>query len=1365
MTDKPVYPNVWVGDLRTDVSFAVQKEALERAFSKHGNVVFVSIKETPKGRIAYVNFDSDVNAENAASKVQRIGGFGITTKYIPSPEALRRSSTNRAHINTPSNQTSHQSPNQNRSSNNTSSRPGQTRNAKNTQAYNQDRNTTRQYTTDNQRSSSPERNGAYSPAKNSYEQKSLKKTPFGGKSHKNNPYQSNDDEWKRGTPTQTSRVRICISKAEDQYLQKEKNLTSEMEKIMMSCHGDVSFGLEYIELRGDESTQFEDNVKTVKDMMSRLHKKLVIIPTQYAGRDLKIFKDEVKFRAENKFPKQIKAITQGQDQTDENNNRANTLEIICQDPTTLERIVASISDLSLFQESFAFQPQEFKKLVTDKPGNGRKEIDPTQWLKILAVELRVIVSPSLEDCNSLVVKSFNRRSLKKIKIRIDEYLKQDEQQITTVFLKDLQQTHVKYLMYHEKEFIRSLEVEYISVVQFEEKEKGLQIKIEGTNKKVKQLEDKIKLKLSTLLVEKIKISPTSAGRYAQILKDKRNDLGTEHRALITLPSPQNPQITVAALEQSCIDGVKSSIEKIFSESAAKSIQFGKEFDSIFTFLTKGNQKMQQELQKTWNVEIEINDDNNCIVINGLSQTSVDAVEGLLRSYATTKKEISKELCWKDPLLAIIMTNAAHKSNLDEVDKHNAEVFNVNGKLMMKGLATDVDECEKELNDYQDSLIKRLIDVVLLSLDTTAKNQKIASAKYNMKANIMLKYWGELSSRASELMVQIDKPIPSTRVFYRYLHKAPDGRGFLFEVRSSDLVVQKVDAIVNAANPKLNHAGGVAAAIAQAAGPDLVHECDKYVGMRGWRGISCGEVFVSTNGKLPCKKVIHAVGPRYDERDSKELFVKTITSIIEESDQKEFETIALPAMGSEIYGWPLKDAVKIITNTIVKIVVKKMPKHLKCVVFCDTKPDTIVHFGEQLTSLLGESNTDIRMNPQSEDLSVANIKTPSKHNWYWMEDDNTWKPYSNHELIDRAFEHGDSDHQLSADNSKWKNGVIYKIDFGSMQQINTQTGFKRQVKREENKDYDMMKSQQQQQQQQQQLLASRRNGSTSTNNDYEVRIKGLIGDVTEAKGEYDLWMKDKIRKAPIEKSNHSLAQTICERYPVICKLSKDNTINLIGDMDDINNVRNEILKQMERVLKEEYPSDWAPQTIDCELHDIQSNSNEWKRICSRMQETMGPFQVSRIQRVQNKRVWRKYYLQRELTKQKNKGAEVEKELFHGTGTTDPSSIIQGEDGFDMRFSKQGMWGLGTYFAQNAKYSDDNYAYRNGPSKQFFLAKVLTGKVDVRASDRNIRMPNLRADSPHGEQWRYDSVGGNTNGSDVYIVYDNSKAYPYYLITYQ
>eukprot|EP01088_Endostelium_zonatum_P000843 TRINITY_DN110_c0_g1_i4.p1 TRINITY_DN110_c0_g1~~TRINITY_DN110_c0_g1_i4.p1 ORF type:complete len:1195 (-),score=212.27 TRINITY_DN110_c0_g1_i4:32-3577(-) len=1181
MTDKPVYPNVWVGDLRTDVSFAVQKEALERAFSKHGNVVFVSIKETPKGRIAYVNFDSDVNAENAASKVQRIGGFGITTKYIPSPEALRRSSTNRAHINTPSNQTSHQSPNQNRSSNNTSSRPGQTRNAKNTQAYNQDRNTTRQYTTDNQRSSSPERNGAYSPAKNSDEQKSLKKPPFGGKSHKNlkkppfggkshknNPYQSNDDEWKRGTPTQTSRVRICISKAEDQYLQKEKNL------------------------------------------------------------------------------------------------------------------------------------------------------------------------------------------------------KQAEQQITTVFLKDLQQTHVKYLMYHEKEFIRSLEVEYISVVQFEEKEKGLQIKIEGTNKKVKQLEDKIKLKLSTLLVEKIKISPTSAGRYAQILKDKRNDLGTEHRALITLPSPQNPQITVAALEQSCIDGVKSSIEKIFSESAAKSIQFeGKEFDSIFTFLTKGNQKMQQELQKTWNVEIEINDDNNCIVINGLSQTSVDAVEGLLRSYATTKKEISKELCWKDPLLAIIMTNAAHKSNLDEVDKHNAEVFNVNGKLMMKGLATDVDECEKELNDYQDSLIKRLIDVVLLSLDTTAKNQKIASAKYNMKANIMLKYWGELSSRASELMVQIDKPIPSTRVFYRYLHKAPDGRGFLFEVRSSDLVVQKVDAIVNAANPKLNHAGGVAAAIAQAAGPDLVHECDKYVGMRGWRGISCGEVFVSTNGKLPCKKVIHAVGPRYDERDSKELFVKTITSIIEESDQKEFETIALPAMGSEIYGWPLKDAVKIITNTIVKIVVKKMPKHLKCVVFCDTKPDTIVHFGEQLTSLLGESNTDIRMNPQSEDLSVANIKTPSKHNWYWMEDDNTWKPYSNHELIDRAFEHGDSDHQLSADNSKWKNGVIYKIDFGSMQQINTQTGFKRQVKREENKDYDMMKSQQQQQQQQQQLLASRRNGSTSTNNDYEVRIKGLIGDVTEAKGEYDLWMKDKIRKAPIEKSNHSLAQTICERYPVICKLSKDNTINLIGDMDDINNVRNEILKQMERVLKEEYPSDWAPQTIDCELHDIQSNSNEWKRICSRMQETMGPFQVSRIQRVQNKRVWRKYYLQRELTKQKNKGAEVEKELFHGTGTTDPSSIIQGEDGFDMRFSKQGMWGLGTYFAQNAKYSDDNYAYRNGPSKQFFLAKVLTGKVDVRASDRNIRMPNLRADSPHGEQWRYDSVGGNTNGSDVYIVYDNSKAYPYYLITYQ
>jgi len=60
-------------------------------------------------------------------------------------------------------------------------------------------------------------------------------------------------------------------------------------------------------------------------------------------------------------------------------------------------------------------------------------------------------------------------------------------------------------------------------------------------------------------------------------------------------------------------------------------------------------------------------------------------------------------------------------------------------------------------------------------------------------------------------------------------------------------------------------------------------------------------------------------------------------------------------------------------------------------------------------------------------------------------------------------------------------------------------------------------------------------------------------------------------------------------------------------------------------------------------------------------------------------------------EKNNGEQnITLELFHGTSSTDPQMIYQGEDGFDMRFSRSGMWGQGIYFAVNASYST-NYSY--------------------------------------------------------------------------
>ena len=133
--------------------------------------------------------------------------------------------------------------------------------------------------------------------------------------------------------------------------------------------------------------------------------------------------------------------------------------------------------------------------------------------------------------------------------------------------------------------------------------------------------------------------------------------------------------------------------------------------------------------------------------------------------------------------------------------------------------------------------------------------------------------------------------------------------------------------------------------------------------------------------------------------------------------------------------------------------------------------------------------------------------------------------------------------------------------------------------------------------------------------------------------------------------------------------------------------------------------------------------------------------------------------------KNNGAVNEKDLFHGTRSADPSLIYKGEEGFDMRFSAQGMWGTGCYFAVNASYSH-SYSYRlSDGSHQMFLAKVLTGDSADIPSDRSLRMPPKKSDvSAFFGENRYDTVTGVTGGSRVYITYKNDKAYPFYLITY-
>jgi len=127
-------------------------------------------------------------------------------------------------------------------------------------------------------------------------------------------------------------------------------------------------------------------------------------------------------------------------------------------------------------------------------------------------------------------------------------------------------------------------------------------------------------------------------------------------------------------------------------------------------------------------------------------------------------------------------------------------------------------------------------------------------------------------------------------------------GRVFEVVTGDLLQEPVDAIVNAANGHLAHGGGVAAAIARAAGPVLEEEGDRIVAERG--PIPVGEAVVTTAGRLPFKGVIHAVGPHQGLGREEERLVQALQAAFVRAQERGWASVSFPAVSSGIFAVPL-----------------------------------------------------------------------------------------------------------------------------------------------------------------------------------------------------------------------------------------------------------------------------------------------------------------------------------------------------------------------------------------------------------------------------------------------------------------------------
>ncbi|KAK6178592.1 hypothetical protein SNE40_013346 [Patella caerulea] len=181
----------------------------------------------------------------------------------------------------------------------------------------------------------------------------------------------------------------------------------------------------------------------------------------------------------------------------------------------------------------------------------------------------------------------------------------------------------------------------------------------------------------------------------------------------------------------------------------------------------------------------------------------------------------------------------------------------------------------------------------------------------------------------------------------------------FQLKNTQILVVKgditdlnVDVIVNAANDRLQHIGGLAGHILQKGGQIIQDECKAHIQEHGQ--VYDGDCMMSGSGRLNCKKIVHAVGPRWAGGHSNEskILSTTILRTLELIMTHGYSSVALPAISTGIFGYPVKNATKVIVQAIAHHFERVPQSPIKSIYLIDIQNTSLKFFIE---ALKGESS--------------------------------------------------------------------------------------------------------------------------------------------------------------------------------------------------------------------------------------------------------------------------------------------------------------------------------------------------------------------------------------------------------------------------
>ncbi|NXI51600.1 PAR14 polymerase, partial [Chloroceryle aenea] len=398
------------------------------------------------------------------------------------------------------------------------------------------------------------------------------------------------------------------------------------------------------------------------------------------------------------------------------------------------------------------------------------------------------------------------------------------------------------------------------------------------------------------------------------------------------------------LKGSSPEDLKKAEEEIKKELDYKSITL--EDESV---LQKKEWRMLTK-QNCSNDEVTVTQEESQVIIAGCSQSVAKAFEELF-DFIDENTQVQKVIEGK-PMVVIQFFEKEKTCVWDDLQNKGVKVdFSTQNRGRVISLSGPRREVLKGVTLVEEILsglhFKRVVirEPGAKSYFKEREHLFAASAKQEFKCLVSLEEQSEEELKEEQEHSSIGKPYKQVTI-----------GGIVIAVYKADLCTHPVDVVVNASNEDLKHIGGLAEALLKAAGPELQQECDELVRKNGHLQPGCA--VITGAGKLPCKNVIHAVGPRWRNDEGEKcvyLLRKTVKKCLQLAETFNHRSIALPAVSGGIFAFPLELCTHSIVSSVKETLEEFMgDSSLKEVHLVDIAQNNVKAFSKALREVFSEN---------------------------------------------------------------------------------------------------------------------------------------------------------------------------------------------------------------------------------------------------------------------------------------------------------------------------------------------------------------------------------------------------------------------------